>query len=166
ALENEPRWECLLLVALHDQRQRGAAEIDDEEGKVINQNLLQSRSVRRSNSPACGWRTRSFRSSSRKSSASRVAFLSASASAALVTVRLCAAEQVGAQAQRIDVCGSKLPAIAGRFTMIRLAMNSARITPLSTPMAQASLIRSRPRLPVGSKKIGFPVMEIERAKKT
>jgi hypothetical protein len=60
-----------------------------------------------------------------------------------------------AQAQRIDVCGSKLPAVAGRFTMIRLAMNSARITPLSTPMAQASLIRSRPRLPVGSKKIGF-----------
>ena len=27
-------------------------------------------------------------------------------------------------------------------------------------------LRSRPRLPVGSKKIGFPVMEIERAKKT
>jgi hypothetical protein len=40
------------------------------------------------------------------------------------------------------------------------------MTPLSTPMAQASLTKTRPRLPVGSKKIGLPAMEIERAIKT
>jgi hypothetical protein len=33
-------------------------------------------------------------------------------------------------------------------------------------MAQASLTKSRPRLPVGSKNIGLPAMEIERAIKT
>jgi hypothetical protein len=79
-------------------------------------------------------------------------------------VRLCAAEQVGAQAQRIDGYGSALCAGSGRFTMIKVAMNSVRTTQLSAPMAQASLMKRRPRLPVGSKKIGFPVMEIERPK--
>jgi hypothetical protein len=50
--------------------------------------------------------------------------------------------------------------------VLRIAMNSVRMTPLSTPMAQASLTKTRPRLPVGSKKIGLPAIEIERAIKT
>jgi hypothetical protein len=66
----------------------------------------------------------------------------------------------------MDGCGSELSAGGGRFTMISVTTNSVRMTPLSTPMAQASLTKSRPRLPVGSKNIGLPAIEIARAIKT
>ena len=94
--------------------------------------------------------------------ASMEADLSLSGSAAVVTAIPWAAEQVGAQAHRIETCGetcwSKL-SLPGRCTTKRVAANMTIMSALSVPIAQASPRKTRPRLPVGSKKTGLPIME-------
>ena len=91
--------------------------------------------------------------------ASLEAVLSNSGSAALLSVMACAGEQVGAQAQRIEVCGravgrSSCPPADAQPTEI--AANSTMMMALSVPHDPGKrLQKARPRLPVGSKKTGF-----------
>ena len=84
---------------------------------------------------------------------------SISASPPVATVIPWTAEQVGAQAHRIETCGESCASnlsSPGRCTTIKVAANMTKTTALSVPIAQASARRARPRLPDGSKKTGLP----------
>ena len=115
---------------------------------------------RRSTTSAWGCLVLSARSSLRKSAARLAAALSSSGSAAVVMLSACAAEQVGSQAQRIEGCGAvgSGRSTPGRSTTIRVAMNSTVTSAPIVPNAHASRARTRLRRPVGSKKIGLPVI--------
>ena len=115
----------------------------------------------RSSTSAWGWRVLRVRSCSRNSVARPAADLSNSGSAAFATVIPWPAEQVGAQAQRIEACAasrsSKLSLI-GRCTIIRIATNTTTTRALSVPATHASHRRTSARSPVGSKKTCLPIM--------